>query len=294
MKEQCKSLNPVVAGDDSQWFVQLVDKNMRELYKIYVHLPRGFPTTPPRVSLSVALSHPWVDPKSKNVSHPGLVAWSRDSEIGRIVMDILREFTTKKPSVIQSGDEPISGKTISPVVITSSPVVIETVAMPAIPTEFPELNDLPLDKLEALDIDSVALDSFVETMAILERYKRLGAESRSRTNEVTMIVSDSYDKLLNSQFTQENNLRTIQQTKVQLDLLNEQKESLLFKFTPQNLVKDLAEVVRTTDAEHARFVAEFTSIEDVKARMIENRILHHKAAALAELLSAHSGSRVFP
>ncbi len=289
MKEQCKSLNPVVAGDDSQWFVQLVDKNMRELYKIYLHLPRGFPTTPPRVSLSVILNHPWVDPRTKTVNHPSLVGWSRDSEIGRIMMDILREFTTKKPPVIQSGSPNSSISEAS-----NMTTAIETVTMPVIPTAFPDLNDLPLDKLEALESDPKALEAYVESMPILDRYKTLSAESRTRNNETKMIISDAYDRLLSSQFQQEGDLKSIQMAKMDLDLVTEQKEGLLSTFTPQTLLRDLTEVIQSTDAEQARLSSEFTTIDEMKANFIGNRILHHKAAALSELLSAHSTSRIFP
>lgn len=294
MKEQCKSLNPVVSGDDTQWFIQLVDKNMRELYKIFLTLPRGFPTTPPRVTLSVPLGHPWVDPNSKVVNHPSIVSWSRESEIGRIMMDILKEFTTKKPVVMQ---DVVSTPRVGVGSQAPSPArpsgVIETVAFPVLPTEYSELNDLSLEQLEAMEADPNLLDAYLDKLVIVQKYKQVASETKSKSRELAMTISEDYDKLLNSQFMQDTQLAQIHQTKAILETLLVQKDAMLCKFTPKNLLSDLTAIVARTEKETSRLLSEMSSIEEVKPQLIEQRMLHHKANALSELLSAHSTSRIF-
>ena len=151
MRQQCKSLNQFYGNDDSMWYIQLVDKNMQELYKILLTLPKDFPNVAPQISVSQLLDHPWVDPAVRTVRHPTVVGWNPKCDVGTVILDVLREFTTKKPTLIPDNNTPRGQTTVKP--------ADNDITVPAV---FPGLNDLPLEYLQKMDEDDSLLNDFVK------------------------------------------------------------------------------------------------------------------------------------
>lgn len=291
IRDKCKSINPVSPNDDTRWFIQLVDKNMQELYKIFVYIPRDFPTAPPQITLSTVLDHPWVNHATKVVQHPQLIHWDPVTDLAAVLLDVLREFTTKKPTLLND-DSVLRRGSLQSSTSQSAPGLVEVVGMPAIPSEFPELKTLPLDTLEAFDRDTVKLDAYVDSMAILVKYREMKDSERTATfnrAQESLRVKDRIDDLqrqIDSDFENIGLLRS------GLEKLMQERDSILSHYTPKFLLKDLYGLADKAEAESASFIQASDGTDDAKSKYLQQRILYHKAMALSELLTVHSGSRI--
>jgi hypothetical protein len=291
MRERCKTLTPVSSNDDTWWFVQLVDRNMKELYKINLYLPVEFPTNPPQVSLSVVLEHEWVDPTTKRVWHPKLRHWNPRFEIGSILMEILSELTTKKPRIIADSDSNRRTSVAESSVTQSS--VAEVLAIPSIPNEVHELVDLPLDILEKLESDPTELDKFIDSMALVSRYTRMKDDEKQKTLLVAQSTVSEQGTLNKSVTALDAVFDQLTSLKTELEKVMTERDAMMSKYTPKYLLNDLREIAELTDRQTSRIVkASDISLEELKSQLLQQRLLHHKAMALSELLSVHSGSHI--
>ena len=170
--------------------------------------------------------------------------------------------------------------------------VRNAVPMPALPTEFPELKDMPAEMLEQLEVNQSALDEFVSNLSILEKYRTMTRQSddqsirSAQTNTDAMAASD----IIRGEI--EMLVKQLQDAKKRAEESFTERDAVLLKFTPKSLLKDLNDLAESTDQETEKIISEFTSLEPAKAAILQQRILHHKAKALADLIAAHSGSRL--
>jgi len=291
LREQCKSLNPVSANDDTRWFIQLVDKNMQELYKIFVYIPRDFPTAPPQITVSIALNHPWVHATTKVVQHPQVIPWNPKNDLSAIVIDVLREFTTKKPAILQD-DSLLRRGSAQSSASQSTPSIIEIVAMPSIPLEFPELKSLPLDDLEALERDSLTLDSFIDSMALMNKYKEMKDAERAVTLQRAQDAIRQQERLDCVQNQIQEDFENMANLRSELELVMQERDSIMSHYTPKYLARDLSVLAEKVERESGTFIEADELTDDVKSKFLQQRALYHKAMALGELLTVHSGSRI--
>jgi hypothetical protein len=167
----------------------------------------------------------------------------------------------------------------------------QSVPLPAIPTDFQELRQANLDQLEQLEMNQTALEDFMSKMAIVENHRTTREETETKTRDLADSNVSSYFKLTTIQADVEQAGKDLQTARMQLESSFSQRDSLMSKFTPKNLLKDLDSIAETTDAETDKILSEFTSLESAKSAILTQRILHHKAKALADLISSH-GSRI--
>ncbi|XP_065349500.1 vacuolar protein sorting-associated protein 37A [Cloeon dipterum] len=67
---------------------------------IFIKLPANFPDSKPSIIVVPAISHPWVDEKTGEVSNaPGVRNFSEHSDLGRVVHAIVRELTKRQQQI---------------------------------------------------------------------------------------------------------------------------------------------------------------------------------------------------
>jgi hypothetical protein len=290
MREKCKSLNAVSANDDTRWFVQLVDKNMKELYKIFLYIPRDFPNAPPQITVSDVLDHPWVNQDTKVVQHPLVISWNAHNELGAILMDVLREFTTKKPRVVDN-DSRLRRTSVQSSASQSSPSIIEIVAMPSIPPDFPELKELPLEVLEDLDKEPARLGTYIDSMELMTKYRTMTRMAREETLLVAKEGLIAQGLLDHSEQNLQSVLADISKLRAEFEESLQERDSIMSHYTPNYLLRDLSVLADQMDTQSAHFIESFERDEESRNKYLQQRILYHKAMALSELLTVHSGSR---
>ncbi len=290
LRDQCKSLNPVSTSDDTRWYIQLVDKDMHELYKIFLYIPRDFPTSPPQITLSAALDHVWVNQATKVVQHPRVMTWDPRCDLSSVILDVLREFTTKKPKILH-GDV-LRRESVQSSASQSSPSLIEVVSMPPLPQEFPELKALALDDMEMMDRNSSHLDAFVDSMPLIVKYHKMkeaeGADCLMQAHAATR-QKEKVDSLQNQIQT---DFESIACTRAELEKVMQERDSIMSHYTPKYLSKDLTLLAEKADRESAAFIETETLTEESRSKFLQQRILYHKAMAFSELLTVHSGSKI--
>ena len=165
------------------------------------------------------------------------------------------------------------------------------VPLPAIPTEFHELKQANIEKLEQLEMNQTALDEFMINMAIVQNYRNTREESEAKTRDVADANLSAFYKLTACQSDVDSLGKDLESARTQVEISFSERDTLMSKFTPKNLLKDLDSIASITDAETEKILAEFSSIDSAKVAILNQRVLHHKAKALADLISSH-GSRI--
>ena len=288
MRQKCKSVNRANSGDDTHWYIQLVDKSMNELYKILIFLPREFPIAPPKITVTQKLRHPWVNMQTLEVFHHDLTSWSSRSDLGATVVEILREFTTSKPAIVGESNTQQVTSTILP----QSGNILEMVSMPVIPGDFPELKSLKDAELELLDSDSAVFDGFITNLILVTKYRQMKEELlHDNVDEASSLIK-LHDSVLSAQSLLETHTQDLSLLQKNVDALVVERDSLMKKFTPKTLLDDLSKLVDSTESETNSILSNFTLTEDSKAALLQQRIMHHKAKALTELISIHGTSKL--
>lgn len=164
---------------------------------------------------------------------------------------------------------------------------IETVPLPALPVDFPELRSLPLDKLEQLELNPLSLDDFIANMTIIHNYTKAKEETNAKKIEIcrnSLAVHSKIEFLRESVLQSSDHLRAAREKAEQS---NAERNILLSKHTPKNLMQDLTKVAESSEAAADKIASSFTSVEAAKADFLTQRVLYHKAMALSDLISAH-------
>eukprot|EP00741_Cyanophora_paradoxa_P013106 tig00020675_g12659.t1 len=153
-----------------------------------ISLPPNFPQ---EASPTVALvqppwgcTHPWLDGQQVVTGHDALRRWSSDRDIGKVVSEIIREFTIRPPRLpgasphaqrapsfpnangarASNGRAEDDGWTLVPRVNLT------------VPSDFPELHSKTSAELEVLESDRATFDSFIAGLDCIKEAKRLRAD----------------------------------------------------------------------------------------------------------------------
>ena len=168
----------------------------------------------------------------------------------------------------------------------------ELFPMPTLPVDFPEIKAIPTEMLEQLEINQTALDEFVSNMEIVAKYKKQAVElDEKKTKMASKNVSEKarVDFLREECATVASELKEV---KSRAEKSFAERDAMMSKYTPKNLVLNLDNLAASTDTETERLMSEFTSLDAAKASILQQRIVHHKARALSDLISSHSTARV--
>jgi len=165
--------------------------------------------------------------------------------------------------------------------------------MPNIPQDFPDLDDLPLDTLEKLETDPAELEKFIHTMPIVVKYATIRKTENEKSVSDGTRVQEYHTAIRMKTEHLDKSFEELGSLRKQLEDVMAERDAVMAKFTPKNLVKELNKLAESTDKETNQISGSNSlSLEDMKSKILQQRILHHKAAALSELLTVHSGSHI--
>ena len=162
----------------------------------------------------------------------------------------------------------------------------DTVPLPALPIDFPELKTLSLDKLEQLEMNPLSLDDFISNMAIVQSYKKAKDDTDTRNIDICRNSISASSKIENTRMQISSVSNQMLQARERAQQSTADRELVMSKYTAKSLVKDLEQVRQSSDAATERLSGSFDTVEAVKAEFISQRILHHKAVALSDLISS--------
>eukprot|EP00916_Digyalum_oweni_P002838 GHVL01005254.1.p1 GENE.GHVL01005254.1~~GHVL01005254.1.p1 ORF type:complete len:256 (-),score=40.12 GHVL01005254.1:90-857(-) len=158
------------AGNDNTYEFDLIRQDSTRLCNLKVHLPPAFPNTPPIISISRNLTHPWVDSNGILFGHPSLINWRPDSSnLSDLVISVLTELTKTPPLPAQSD-------TNTPPLPRSTPTnknnwqFHDKTPFPPVPTSFPFLDNIPDSKLELLKDNPMMLDDLILELPHIKEY----------------------------------------------------------------------------------------------------------------------------
>lgn len=166
----------------------------------------------------------------------------------------------------------------------------QPVPLPSIPLEFQELKEAKLDVLEQLEMNQTALEEFISNMAIVQNYSKAKDETALRARDLADANMAAYLKLTSCQAEVDDLSKALEDARTRVEISFSERDALMSKFTPKNLLMDLEAIAEKSDRDTEKILAEFTTLEAAKSSILNQRILHHKAKALADLISSH-GSR---
>jgi len=168
------------------------------------------------------------------------------------------------------------------------------VPLPTIPVEFQELKDAKLDTLEQLEMNQTALEDFISHMAIVQNYTKAREETELKTRDLADANITAHQKLVACQSEIDEVAKALEDVRTRVEVSFSERDALMSKFTPKHLLKDLDAIAGKTDQETERILSEFTTLETAKAAILSQRSLHHKARALADLISSHGSRALSP
>jgi hypothetical protein len=171
---------------------------------------------------------------------------------------------------------------------------LPTVPLPSVPTDFQELRDCKVEQLEQLEMNQTALDEFISNMAIVTNYRKARDETDIKARDMAEANVSAYLRLNEAQLDIIRLSQTLDDIRTRVEASFSERDSLMSKFTPKNLLRDLDSIAERSDKETDKILGDFSSLESAKMAVLNSRILHHKAKALADLISSHGSRAVSP
>ncbi len=168
------------------------------------------------------------------------------------------------------------------------------VSVPAIPTDFPELKSQTVERLEQLEMNQTALDEFVSELAFIQSFQKAKEETEAKTHDLATTNISAHTQMVKMEADIEAISQQLEDVRARTEISFAEKDALMSKFTPKNILKDLEMIAETTDRDTERILSDFTSIESAKTAILSQRMLHHKAKALADLISSHGSRAISP
>lgn len=141
-------------------------QQQQQTLNLKVFLPDGFPQEAPRMQVEPRAEHPILDP-DMNVRSPHLSAWHIQSNLGRVVRDIVDEFIRQPPRFYNSSSAAAAAAEGGDQRMAAA---ISTVDLPSVPDQIPEMASLTLDELEELSVPEGAekLARFYESLPMVK------------------------------------------------------------------------------------------------------------------------------
>lgn len=81
---------------NSQYEIPVTLAN-NETFFFVLQLSPSFPLTPPGISIKPALAHPWINPQGFVIGHESIANWNQHVSIGKVIKDIIQEFSIRPP-----------------------------------------------------------------------------------------------------------------------------------------------------------------------------------------------------
>ncbi|PIK57774.1 putative vacuolar protein sorting-associated protein 37A [Apostichopus japonicus] len=100
-----RNLNPNVVEIKVQAEYRISITQQGHNIAIHIILPPQFPQEKPVVRVSPPVRHPWVSPTMEVIGCPRLCSFGVHTDLGRVVQDIVQEFTQNPPMVFPSNQQ---------------------------------------------------------------------------------------------------------------------------------------------------------------------------------------------
>lgn len=267
---------------------------------------------PQMILHGVEATHPWVDRQGLITGFAPLqsaTAW-RESRLllGQAVHHVIQELQMHPPVLHRITDPALerqhnrvrSSTSSSTMTTTTQPMEDEPptyssllrettrVEMPSVPTEFPELEQLDREQLDALLSDELDFQAFCNK---LDSVKTLVTMVTSVVEENAKLAQQNWEHKSELQNLHERATELQQQLRDKVATfrtLEQQQDHLCHPVDPKKVIKDLSKAKKEAfdQSEHFadNWIDQQGDVDDFLAKFLEVRQLHHVRAAKLELL----------
>ncbi|XP_039279648.1 vacuolar protein sorting-associated protein 37A [Nilaparvata lugens] len=258
---------------------------------LIVKLSPEFPLEKPVLQIVPTVVHNWVTESGLVTSAPGLLNFTRYSDLGRVVQAIIREFELRPPPFLsdeqspsasvqqnacsRDGGQSVGGAPLSPNNFSYSTTPPSTYwdythshgsnataiqpncsnATPVQPSMFPELSSMSTDELKRLYSSVDRIDELLESTKAVQDLDRTKDDLITKIEEVSK-ENLSKEPVLNK--LREDILErqeVFSNLKSQFEVLNSEYQKLADRFSPESICESLQAAVIKSD-EKSEAVAE--------------------------------------
>ncbi|KAL1457100.1 hypothetical protein WDU94_001763, partial [Cyamophila willieti] len=206
-----------------------------------VILTPNFPLNKPILKISPSIRHFWVNPVGDEImSAPGLLNFTRHSDLGRVVQAVIRELQLRPPVVtshIQSNAAPSNH------IPTSSHYSYQQQHHPSysnppqqsLPSDIPGLDELSLTELKLLDGNEDYLNAFVNSLPHIQQLDNV-IDSLISTNE--SLASDNLEqeqKLKELSQEMKEKVETLTGLQEKHEVQSHQYDQLVERYSPHSI-----------------------------------------------------------
>ncbi|XP_026677205.1 vacuolar protein sorting-associated protein 37A isoform X3 [Diaphorina citri] len=264
-------------------------------FSLNVILTPDFPMVRPILKISPSINHLWVNASGDEIINaPGLLNFTRHSDLGRVVQAVIRELQRRPPLITSHVPNNVpSYNNYVPTSLTyqNHPPYPHQSYVPQSRTDssLPDLSGLSLSELKLLDENEEYLDAYVKSLPNIQQLENV-IDSLISTNE----------SLANENLEKENKLKELtQETKEKVELLtelqcthemkNHQYDQLVERYSPHNIRERLLKTVNIHEEESERIADNFLDnkidLDTFLGTYIDKRVVTHRLRAKEERLS---------
>lgn len=263
-------------------------------FSLHVHLSHYFPLDKPILKVFPSINHPWVDSTgSEIISAPGLLNFSRHSDLGRVVQAVIRELQLRPPLITGNTlpNVPSYNSSYAP---TSQQKLHHKPAQSLtkqvnVPSNMPDLSKLSLLELKLLNENDDYLEAFVKSLPHLKEFDSV-IDSLISSNESLATENVEKENLLKEK---------TEDLKVKVGILNELQDKhemknhhydqLVEKYSPQNIKEQLMKSVKVHEGDSDAIVENFLdskiNLETFLSSYLDKRVVTHRLQTKGERLS---------
>ncbi|RZF35930.1 hypothetical protein LSTR_LSTR008500 [Laodelphax striatellus] len=285
-----------------------------------VKLSPEFPLEKPVLQVVPTVVHNWVTESGLVTSAPGLLNFTRYSDLGRVVHAIIREFELRPPqflseeqstsstahqnSISRDGGQSVGGPPLSPNNFSYSTTppssywdyahpqgsnATQSNSAPVQSTIFPELNSMSIDELKRLYSNIDRIDEFLESTQPVRDLDRTKDDLITKIEEVSkdnLSKEPVLDKLREEILERQDVFSNL---KSQFEVLNAEYQKLADRFSPESICESLQAAVIKSDEKSEAVAEMFLEGEmDVDAFLVayeNSRTISHCRKTKEEKLS---------
>uniref|UniRef100_A0A8D9DVN1 Vacuolar protein sorting-associated protein 37A n=1 Tax=Cacopsylla melanoneura TaxID=428564 RepID=A0A8D9DVN1_9HEMI len=234
-------------------------------FSLNVILMQDFPLNKPILKISPAIRHFWVNPIGDEIiSAPGLLNFTRHSDLGRVVQAVIRELQLRPPVVTShiqnhhaAPSNQIPSSNYSNQHYHQVHPSYSNPPQPSLPSDIPGLDELSLTELRLLDQNEDYLNAFVKSLPHIQQLDNV-IDSLISTNE--SLASDNLEqeqklKELSLEMKEKVGILTGLQEKHEIQ--SHQYDQLVERYSPHSIKDQLLTSVMHHEDESDRLVEDF-------------------------------------
>eukprot|EP00397_Hematodinium_sp_SG-2012_P042088 GEMP01046496.1.p1 GENE.GEMP01046496.1~~GEMP01046496.1.p1 ORF type:complete len:289 (+),score=55.57 GEMP01046496.1:77-943(+) len=269
-------------GEDSTWKIKLVQPSMEPICTIVIELTSHFPQQKPRVSVKMAKDgacrHPWVGADGIVIGSDDLNLWERNQnrDLGNLAASVMQEFASRPPTYGEAAQT--SART----------------TMPAIPTNFPDLNTMTEEELEYYDNNPDVTDDYWAETDLVHKYKKILNDLYESNAKIASTNLEMENQVVTDQTNVQNKYMLHHDRKAEVEELMAKENEITQRFHPDYLfqqVREIAALAQKDADEYLDDVLEGKQELSKKYFMEKKKKLHRIIAQKEKLGQMHSERR---